>query len=177
MLNKFLQLPVMWVKNGAMLALLKYNRPVAVTEIKKFANDKEWRTSFYESLKEIKKTAVFPKEIYSQLKFAESYLYNSLNDDYEMDVRSTQFIKEKTAEINGKMQRFYIYKVVLNDDESKTTNFAVCGAFDMDKNIAEIKNENLDVYLNYDDTFSLSTVDELFKKYIDQKKTDDKGGL
>jgi uncharacterized protein YbaP (TraB family) len=171
LLNKFLLLPVMWVKNNAMLALLKNNKPVAATEIKKFAADKEWRTAFYESLREIKKTAVFPKEDYSQLKFAESYLYSRLVEDYEVDVKATRFIKEKTAEINGKPQRFLIYKVVLNDDESKQGYFAVCGAFDMDKTIAEIKTEDQDVYFNYDDAFSLSAVDALFKKYIDQKKS------
>lgn len=174
LLNKFLQLPVMWVKNNAILALLKNNKAVAATEIKKFAADKEWRTAFYESLKEIKKTSFFPKENYSQLKFADSYLYNSLNEDYEVDIKATQFIKEKTAEIDGKMQRFLIYKVVLNNDENKSAYFAVCGAFEMDKNTAEIKSENLDVYLNYDDVFSLSTVDILFKKYIDQKKSTSK---
>lgn len=177
LLNKYLQLPVMWVKNNAILALLKNNKPVPVADIRKFANDKEWRTSFYESLKEIKKTSFFPKENYSQLKFAESYLYNSLMGDYEVDVRSTQMIKEKTAEINGKMQRFYIYKVVLNEDDTKTTYFAVCGAFDMDKNIAEIKMEDQDIYLNFEDVFSLSAVDELFKKYIDEKKMNGKTGL
>lgn len=177
LLNKFLQLPVMWIKNNAILALLKNNKPVAVAEIRKFSNDKEWRTSFYESLKEIKRTSFFPKENYSQLKFAESYLYNSLNSDYEVYVKSTQLVKEKTAEINGKTQRFYIYKVVLNEDDTKTTYFAVCGAFDMDKNIAEIKMEDRDVYLNFEDAFSLSAVDELFKKYIDEKKKDEKTGL
>lgn len=169
MLNRFSALPDMYSKNNAIIALLKNNRPVPASEIKKFAEDKEWRTEFYESLKKIGKAALFPKAYYSQLKFAEGYLYNSLLNDYEVGIKSMQFVKEKNAEINGRQQRFYIYKVVLDYDDEKTPRFAVCGAFDMDKSIAEIKDEDLDVYLNYDDEYSLSAIDGMFKKYIDEK--------
>jgi hypothetical protein len=170
MLNKFLQLPDMWVKNNAILALIKNNKPVAESEIKKFASDKEWRTAFYESLKKINKVSLFPKEFYTQVKFAESYLQVSLSEEYEVDVKSMQLVKEKTVEIDGKMKRFYIYKVVLNDDEDKTARFAVCGEFDMDKSKVALEYENQHAYLDYDEVFSLAAVDELFKKYLDQKK-------
>jgi hypothetical protein len=169
MLNKFLQLPDMWVKNKAILALIKNNKPVAESEIRKFASDKAWRTAFYESLKEIDKVSIFPKEFYTQVKFAESYLQVWLSESDEVDVRSMQLMKEKTAEIDGQMKRFYIYKIVLNDDDDKTPRFAVCGAFDMDKAKVEIKIDDQDVYIDYDTAFSMSTVDELFKKYIEQK--------
>jgi len=173
-LNKFLLLPDMWTKNNALLALIKNNKPVPESEIKKFASDKDWRTAFYESLKEIKKVSLFPKEFYTQQKFAESYLQVSLTEGYEVDVKSMQFVKEKTAEINGKMKRFYIYKVVLNDDEDKTARFAVSGEFDLDKNKVELDYENQDTYLDYDEQFSSSKVDELFKKYLEQKKSNAK---
>ncbi len=170
LLNKFLQLPDMWVKNRAVLALIKNNKPVAEKEIRKFAADKEWRTAFYESLKEINKASLFPKEFYSQVKFAESYLQVSLSESYEVDVKSMQLVKEKTAEIDGKMKRFYVYKVILDYDEDKTPRFAVCGMFDMDKNKVELKYDDQDIYLNYDDVFTLDAVDELFTKYLDQRK-------
>ncbi len=169
MLNSFLQLPDMWVKNNAILALIKNNKPVAESEIRKFASDNEWRTAFYESLKGIGKVSVFPKGFYTQVKFAESYLHVGLSDSYEVEVKSIQMIKERTAEINGKTKRYYIYKVVLHDDEDKTTRFAVCGGFDLDKTKAHVEVEDQDVYLDYDTAFSLSTVDELFNKYIEQR--------
>lgn len=166
-LTKYLGLPEMWVKNNALLALLKNDQPVPASEIRKFAADKDWRTSFYESLRKINKTLLFPQEFYSQSKFAESYLYTSLTGDYEVDVKSMQFVKEKTAEINGKTKRFYLYKVLLDYDEDKVPRFAVCGPFEMDKNIAAIKEADLDVYMNYDEEYSLKTIDEMFSKYLD----------
>lgn len=169
LLYKFSALPDMFTKNSAIIALLKNNQPIPASDIKKFASDKEWRTGFYASLKKIKKTALFPREFYSQLKFAESYLQNSLTGDYEVDIKSMQFVKEKTAGINGRMKRFYIYKVVLDYDEDKTPRFAVCGAFDMDKSIAEIEDEDLDVFLNYDEEYSLSAIDDMFSRYIEEK--------
>ena len=169
MLYKFLSLPDMWVKNNAALALLKNNKTVPEAEIRKFVTDKAWRAAFYGSLKSINKTALFPTAFYSQQKFAESYLYSSLTDSYEVDVKSMQFIKEKSAEVNGKLQRFYIYKVILNDDEDKTARVAICGAFNMNKDIAEISEEEQDVHFDYDDIFSLSTLDEVFTKYIEEK--------
>jgi len=169
MLYTFLSLPDKWVKQNAILALLRNNNTVPGKHIREFAADREWRTSFYESLQSINKTAVFPKAFYSQLKFAESYLYNSLMEYYELDAKSMQFVKEKTAEINGKQKRFYVFKIILNDDAEKTPRFAICGAFDMNKDIAEIKEEEQDVFLNYEEVFSLSKLDEVFKKYIDEK--------
>jgi uncharacterized protein YbaP (TraB family) len=165
-LNKFSSVPSLWVKNNAILALLKNNQPVSAIGIKKLATDKEWRTAFWESLKKINKQQFFPIEFYTQLKFSESYLYNYLIEEYEIGVNSMQFIKEKTAVINGKKKVFYLYKVVSDDEEDATPRLAICGAFDLNKNVIEIKDEDVDVFYNYDVSFSLKNIDAQFNKYI-----------
>jgi len=96
-LNKFVALPVFWIKDKAIITLLKNNQPVLPAEIKKIAADKSWRSSFYQSLKQIKKASLFPKEFYTQQKFAESYMFNSFADDYEVETKSIQFLKEKNG--------------------------------------------------------------------------------
>ena len=151
------------------MALLKNNQPVLQADIMKFAKDKEWCTSFYSQLKKINKTALFPKEFYTQQKFAESYLYNSLNEDYEVAVGKMQFIKVKTATVNGKLQRYYVYKIMPDDDEDKTPRMAICGAFSNTISIAEVEDADLDIYFDYDKEFSAATVEEQFKIYIDKK--------
>jgi uncharacterized protein YbaP (TraB family) len=165
-LNKFSSLPNLWIKNNAIIALLKNNQPVSAIGLKKLASDKEWRTAFWESLKKINKQQLFPREFYTQLKFAESYLYNYLIDEYEIAVNSMQFIKEKTAVINGKKKVFYLYKVVSDDEEDATPRLAICGTFDLNKNVIEIKSEEVDVFYNYDVSFSLKNIDAQFNKYI-----------
>ncbi len=169
-LAKFVALPAMWVKQNAIIELLRNKQPVANWEIRKFASNKEWRTGFYTSLKEINRTDLFPHEFYSQQKFAESYLYELVSSYYEVDIKTMKPVTEKTAEVNGKLKRYYIYRVVINDEEDKTERFAVCGAFDPDKAIAEVGEDDQDVFLNYDEAFSMSSVDEMFNKYIEEKK-------
>lgn len=170
LLSRFAKLPDMWVKNNAILALLKNNQPVAQPDILKFANDREWRTAFYSSLKKIHKTSLFPKELYTQQKFAEGYLYTNLPEYYDTDISSAQFIKTKTAMVAGKLQRFFIYKVIVVEDDDKTPHLAICGAFNSNVAIAEVADEDVDVYLDYDGRFSLSTIDAKFKTYIEEKE-------
>jgi uncharacterized protein YbaP (TraB family) len=169
-LNRYSKLSDMWVKNKAILALLKNNQPVNPSEILKFAGDNEWRTDFYNSLNDIHKTNLFPKAYYAQQKFAESYLYNSLNSDYDVIVKSMQLIKTKTAMVDGKLKRYYIYKVLLDDEEDASPRLAFCGAFDNNISIVTIKDADLDIYFNYDEKFSASKIDESFKKYIAEKQ-------
>jgi uncharacterized protein YbaP (TraB family) len=169
MLNKFLALPVLWVKSNAIIALLKNNQPVAAAEIRKFAADKNWRTNFYSSLKEIKKTALFPKEFYTQQKFSESYLYNYLEEDYEMEVSSAQFVKEKMAMVNGIQQRFFLYKVLPNEEEA-TAHLAICGPFSADKTKVGIEDADLEVFYNYDEAYDPLDVEKQFAHYISEKQ-------
>jgi uncharacterized protein YbaP (TraB family) len=169
LLNQFAKVPDLWTKSNAIVALLKNNQPVLAADIMKFAKDKEWRTSFYSQLKKINKTTLFPKEFYTQQKFAESYLYNSLNEDYEIAVGKMQFIKVKTASINGKLQRYYIYKITPDDEEDEVPRIAICGAFSNSISIAEVEDADLEIYFDYEKEFSAATVEEEFKIYIDKK--------
>ncbi len=168
-LNKFVSIPDLWVKNNAVLALLKNNQPVSTAEIKKFASNKSWRSAFYNSLNDINKVNLFPKEFYTQQKFAESYLAVSLEEDYEVETKSIQFLKEMTGFVNGKQLRFLLYKVILNDEDDIKPHLAICGGFAIDKKIAEIADADLEIYFNYDEALELNQIDKQFKKYLDDK--------
>jgi hypothetical protein len=169
LLNQFARQSNMEIKNDAVIALLKNNQPVAPADVKKFAADKEWRVSFYRNLKKINKQSLFPKEFYTQQKFAESHLHIWLSDDDEIAIKSMQLVTSKTATIGGSVKRFYIYKVIFDEEEDNTPRLAICGPFDNNLAIADIKDADLDVYCDYESAFSQSTIDKKFKDYIEEK--------
>jgi hypothetical protein len=169
LLYRFNKVNDLWVKKDAVLALLKNKQPVAAADIMKFAVDKEWRARFYALLKKAGRTDLFPKAFYTQQKFAESYLFSTLSDDEELAVKTMQLVKTKTAVINGKQQRFYLFKVT-PDDEDNTAHLAICGAFNNNLAIADVSDEDLDTFYDYDEEFSSGTIDKKFENYISEKK-------
>lgn len=62
-----------------------------------------------------------------------------------------------------------MFKIILNDDVENAP-FCNLRAFDMNKDIAEIKEEEQDVFLNYEEVFSLSKLDEVFKNTLMKNK-------
>lgn len=171
LLQQFAALKTIWVKSNAVIALIKNNQALLAAHFLAFAKDKGWRTYFYDDLKKLNKTALFPKEYYSQAKFAESYLYNFLSDEYEMELEKMQFIKTVTATVAGKQQKYFIYKVMNSDAEIKTWQLAFCGPFGTNAAVAEIDAELLDIYLDDENDFNGAEVDKRFKEFIASKST------
>ncbi|MEO7394363.1 MAG: TraB/GumN family protein, partial [Chitinophagaceae bacterium] len=83
-LNEFLLLSNIDVKQIAAIALLKNNNKVPALEINKISADKYSRVYFYNQLKKIDKPNIFPSKWLSQKSFAEGYLYNYIRDEDEM---------------------------------------------------------------------------------------------
>ncbi len=73
------------------------------------------RRYFYLSLKELKKTALFPKQYATQPAFAEAAVHEIAADDYE--VKKISFAAKKTAVYKGKSYTFYLYRVVMEEGE------------------------------------------------------------
>jgi hypothetical protein len=114
------------------------------------------------------KTALFPKAYYTQEKFAESYLYEFLTEEYEIGVGKMQFIKTATASINGATQKYFIYKIMNSDEDSKVWQLAFCGPFVNNSAVAEIDIEAQDIFLD-DEDFNAAKIDSRFKKFIADK--------
>ncbi len=169
LISRFARIKSLWIKNNAVLALLKNNQPVLPADIMTFAKDRSWRTGFYEDLKRINKTGIFPKEYYSQAKFSESYLYNFLTDEYEMEVEKVQFLKTATAKIDGVLKKYFIYKIMNTDADVKVWQLAFCGPFNTNNTNPEISYDELDVFVDDENDFDPAQTDNRFKKYIADK--------
>jgi uncharacterized protein YbaP (TraB family) len=168
LLNGFVSTADLYIKQNAILALAGINKPVPAVELRKVAASPGYRTDFYESLKKLKKENLFPKELLSQQKFAESYLYNNINEEGDIEESDISFklMAEKSAIIKGIVSRYYFYKVMVKYDGEITIYPAVCGAFDTNKLIPLIKNDEYNVEIFYDEKFSAATVNKLFDRYI-----------
>lgn len=171
LLYEFTKLPPLYIKEDAVVSLLKNGQVIPAAEIKKIAADQGLRIEFYSSLREMGKTSLFPKEYATQQKFAESYLYEYNEDGDEEGNTVFKPVKEKVIEENGVSKRYYLFKMTSTyEEDDAQTLLAICGPFDADKKVLEIKKGTDETTVLYDEKYSASTVDELFNKFIEQRK-------
>lgn len=114
-LRSYLAAKGLYIKKEAVLQLAKNKQPVPEAVLLKLAADAAIRPVLYEQLKELKKTALFPKLYATQQYFAEAAIHEVASDDYT--VQKMTFLAKKTANYKGKPYTFYLYRVVLEDDE------------------------------------------------------------
>ena len=140
------------------------NRCGGPADILKIAADKDFRTDFYTELKNIKKENLFPKQYFTQQKFAEGYAYSYLIDDYELENPQLTFISEKISKVKGIEKRFFIYKVKNVYDGEVTYNLFIMGGFPKDLTKIDLKYDEQEYYFNED--FKQSTINEIYNNYI-----------
>ncbi|MEO5890176.1 MAG: TraB/GumN family protein [Ferruginibacter sp.] len=170
LLNQFVKITDLYVKQNAVLALLKNNQAAPAVDVQLIAADKGYRTSFYKELKTIGKQALFPPVFLTQQQFAEGYLYNYTSDD-DMANPVIRLLGERVASINGIERRFYLYKISFEYDESKETHLAICGPFDINRKKVDLKEDDISIKLFYDEEFKLSSVNKLYEGFITDEKT------
>ncbi len=169
LLNGFLKAGDLYIKQSALLALLKNKQPVSAIEIRKLAADKEYRTSFYEALKKINKLQLFPAEFLTQPLFAEGYIYNYATE-YEADKTTCRLLGEKVASVKGVPQRFYLFKVTFDYDGEVESHLAFCGRFDINKKNVTVKDEDFTTKVFHDINFETTKVNKLFDQFIKEEK-------
>ena len=163
-LKKYFSISKMWDKKNALLELINNNIAVLPADILKIAADKDFRTDFYTELKNIKKENLFPKQYFTQQKFAEGYAYSYLIDDYELENPQLTFISEKISKVKGIEKRFFIYKVKNVYDGEVTYNLFIMGGFPKDLTKIDLKYDEQEYYFNED--FKQSTINEIYNNYI-----------
>jgi len=169
LLNGFVKTGYLYVKQSALLALLRNKQPVSPIEIRKLAADKEYRASFYDALKKIDKLQLFPTEFLTQPLFAEGYVYNYTSDD-DADNTVCKLLGERVATINKLPQRFYLFKVSFDYDGETESHLAVCGKFDINKKVALVKDDDSIIKVFYDSEFDSAKINKLFNQFIKDEK-------
>jgi uncharacterized protein YbaP (TraB family) len=119
LLEGFLHLEDPYTKFGAFSGLMDLGSTVDPKEIKTLSQDIYYRLDVFKVLKEKNKLSLFPKELLNQKSLAVSDLANSLNrDDYYIDDKNIEVLKEKTMTVQGKKYRAYLIKFKLVEDET-----------------------------------------------------------
>lgn len=177
LLQQFLELKDIDARYSAAIALLKNNQVVSATHLEKFAADIDYRKDLYAELKKINKLKLFPAKYATQLKIAESELYQNVTD--EDPPSSVTYIGERIAEFMGKKQKFLLFKVVFGDDEYKSSYLGVTGPYVIGNKEIITSSEACRAY--GEEEYDKSKIDEHFKKilsdaeqWLKENKTPDK---
>lgn len=167
LLNEFLRLNDIYIKRNAAIALLKNNNNVLPSQIEKIAADRTNRFEFYNQLEKTGKQNIFPVKWKTQKSFAESHLYNYINEEGDLDGESLtlQYVRDKIEKKNGRQYRYFLFKATINNDSSKETHLAICGPFDFDKSKVLINSDDEKEEIFYDEPYDPASIDKLFKTY------------
>ncbi len=161
-----------WIKLEAVDVLLKSGQPVPVAALQTLAADKYFRAELYSRLKETKKVTLFPAAYRTQKSMAESYIYQSLKDEDEVE-SEPKFIYIKTIEhlYNGEKRRFFLFRLNMDEseevgDENPTSLLAVAGPFSLDATQIDINSKDNVSGVYYESNFDGMRLDAFFKKYL-----------
>ncbi len=162
------------IKLDVILALAANNINPDAKDIMNLAKDDEYRVLLYTQLKDLNKSAFFPKTYLTQRWLAQSHMYEYANeDDYPPD--SIEFIGERVETYLGKKQKFYLFKICFESGEGSDAEcyFGVAGPYSLDPKDHDTNNDVTQVYWDeaFDDTKTIDWLKEMIMKTEEWKKT------
>jgi hypothetical protein len=160
LVRQFLHTKFINVKYYAATALMDRKKEVPSSVLLSIAADTSYRVDLYDEMKKLKIEKLFPAKYFNQRSFADSYLYNALE---EQPVRTT-FIGERTVVYKGKKQKFLLYRLVYDYEDGEETYLGISGAFNTDIKSVSLTENVSGVY--GEETFKTSLIDKLLKAYL-----------
>lgn len=168
LLQKYLLLNSLMLKQEALIGLLKNKQVVSPAEIEKLAADKSYRRDIYDNLKKIGKSGYYPAKYRTQRHLAESDIYNyAYSEDEPAEMN---YIGERTLLYKGKKQRFYLYELVYNyeseeSDEMEVHKYlGIAGSFSIDLKTMEKVNDVTGLF--YDEEYDPKKIDRQLSSYL-----------
>jgi hypothetical protein len=161
LLKSYLAVKDIYVKKDAAIQLIKNKQAVPVPELLKLAASAEIRPGFYNELKTLKKTALFPKQYATQQAFGESAVHEAATDEYA--VKKITFLAKKTAKYKGTQYTFYLYRVGIKDDEP-ATYLGVAGGYKTGSTSLEPAEDISGIY--WEDTYKENKVNSQFNAFL-----------
>jgi uncharacterized protein YbaP (TraB family) len=164
LLQQFVAGKDLYLKQAAIISLLRNNEPVGTKEIEKLAASNEFRIDFYDELKRVGKESYFTSKYHTQRYFAEAELYSYGDEDYSPS--SMEFIGEREVLFDGEKKRMFLFKVVFSNDEDKDkqTYLGIAGPYPLDAKITRTNNDATEIF--YDEEYDKKQVDRHFKELL-----------
>ncbi len=156
----------------ATLELLKMRQPVAPAMIWKTAALPDYRIWMYEEMKKAALLRYFPAEFRQQPRFAETYIvrHAASEDNVSMEEARFSLLGERSAVISGQARRFYIFRVHFAYGEDQSTCIAVCGGFEPDRRIPDLRDETYATAIYYEDPLPVD-LDAIFRRFSEDVLT------
>lgn len=170
-IREFLALKAGYQKQAAIIALLKNNENVPPKDMLSIAADTGMRVGFYDELKTIKKDELFPAVMKTRLKFAESYAYTVLSEDYEYYLTSLQFLQEKTNRTGKQQSVYYLFKAKIEDQDDPV--LVIVGPYPAKESGVTLEESYNKVWVD-EEPFSPSKINSAFKRMLTKPTVDEK---
>lgn len=151
-----------YIKKLAVVELIRNGQSIRPAIMEAIAADDYTRALLYEDLKELNSLKLFPAKYLNQKSIAESELVQYLSEN-DMEPSQTTFLEEKEALINGKKQKFYLFKVSYAYEEGKEVYLGVCGPYNSTK--GEIRS-NVDLVTITEEQLNSRNANDLFKQVL-----------
>lgn len=165
LLQQFLKIAPVNIKEAAAMGLIKNNQAVDPMQLEKIAADKGYRNSLYSELLKAGKEKLFPVKYNSQKSFAEGEIYLVVSDEYEPS--SIRFVGERTAEFKGIRQKFLLFKIEYQYEEAQPEVYlGIAGPYRA--NGKKILTESEASGLYSDEQFDLKKIDKHLKDYLER---------
>lgn len=162
-LQQYLQANDLYFKMQAIIALIENNQQVENTMMNKVAEDLELRTNFYENLKKLNKSQLFPTKYATQMHLSESEIYNVAYE--EIEIADFKYIGERKALYKGVKKTFYLFKVgYSNEEDNIIYHLAVAGPFDTKS--GELKSYSDLGGIYWDIELDISDLENQLKSYL-----------
>jgi len=162
-IRKFLKQKNDDLVNTAAAHLLRMDQPVEPSVIQKLSADFRFRKSLYNTLVELNKTSLMPKQYLTQQLMTMSEVYDYASDD-ETEVTQITFVGEKTGSYKGSKKKFLLYKVEAKDYEgNKVAYLAVAGPHKSGEALA-LESEICEIL--WDEEFDAKNVEKQFKNFL-----------
>jgi uncharacterized protein YbaP (TraB family) len=143
-LHKWLAVRDGYLRTRVIEYLLRNNQTVQSAILQELAADKSNRTNLYNTLKDCHKASLFPAEYYTQMHFAESFVYDMASGDN--DVEDIRFLGKKNADFSGKPGSFYFFRLKYTGDEKGVTHLVCAGPYDVRGSSVESPDADFQIY-------------------------------
>jgi hypothetical protein len=159
-LKTYLNAKSAFIREDAAVQLVKNKQPVPAAVMLELAANAQTRTAFYYELKALKKTALFPKQYATQHAFGEAAIYELASEDYT--VKKISLLGKRTAGYKGQPYTFYLYRIVLEDDD-EAGYLAVAGGYKGSLSLEPVEYMN---GINWSTPYTATKLNTLFKEFL-----------
>jgi len=153
----------------ALLQWFRRGQLAPASLLHRLAADGKTRHTLYKDLTKLKKTSLFPPEYRTQAWFSEASVYDLVDEEEDGRLLKPVFLSKRTAAYNGEKYLFYLYKATFANDEDSSSYLAITGGYPLTGAALEPAEDLTGLY--WKEPYDAGRVGELFKKYLELKKT------